>query len=168
MKADSPFGLNIIIVYHILSIVAWLGIQTQSLWRYEEFASWSMPEIISSCYDVSSEVAIHDYPLGTQIVAVVFADFVVLLPFIMTATVGLINRDFYGVVISWMIFGINVYRTMMIFWQATMSNQFAATGLMPIMERSIIYVNLFFSVWAAWYQCRCFQPSIRTRGENRY
>ena len=156
---DSSFGLNVIITYHILAFIAWLIFQTNSLWTREEVASWSMPDI-SSCYDAMSEVSIEGYPLGTPTVAVTFADFVVVLPLTMFAASGLLNREFYGAVSSWMIFGMNIYRTMMIFWQAVMSREFVATEPLPIIERTIIYFNLAFSIWGSWFQHKYFKKSI--------
>ena len=100
-------GLIAIIVYHILSLIAWITLQAISLAKNEEFLSWSMPDT-SSCYDIS-DVAVNGYPLGTQIVAVAFADFVILLPLVLAAITGLINQEFYGAVGSWMVFGINIY-----------------------------------------------------------
>ena len=54
-------------------------------------------------------MAVNGYPLGTQIVAVAFADFVILLPLVLAAITGPINQEFYGAVGYWMVFGINIY-----------------------------------------------------------
>lgn len=160
--SDTPL-LNVIITFHILSAVSWLTIQTLSLLTDAKFASWSMPDILP-CSDDADVLVVNDYPLGTQIVAVTFADFIVLLTLTITSAAGLINRELYGLVCSWMVFAINIHRTMTIFWQAVMSGQFIATEATPIIERCIVYFSLIFSIWGSWFQCRYFRRPEKRGG----
>ena len=118
--------LIVIIVHRILSLIAWIILQALPLAENEEFISWSIL-YISLCYNVS-DVAVNGYPLGTQIIALAFADFVILFPLVLAAITGLMNQEFYVTVSSWMVFGIIIYRTMIILWQATLNQTFTATG----------------------------------------
>lgn len=163
-KLASSFGMNIISAYHLLSSLGWLTVQSLSLSKHATFASWSMPRTEACFEDHLGAVAVNDYPLGTPIVAVAFADFVVLLPLMISATTGLMNREPYGLVCSWLVFAIHIYRTAAIFWQAVMSDGLVATEVLPIAERAIIYVNLVFSVWGAWFQSRYFASSKGAAG----
>lgn len=167
-KLSSSFGINIIIAYHLLSSLAWLTLQALNLSEYETFATWSMPHM-DSCFDShAGAVAVNEYPLGTPIVAATFADFVVLLPLTISATAGLMNRELHGIVSSWLVFGIHIYRTLFVFWQAATAGELVTTGVVPITERSIIYVNVVFSIWGAWFQTRYFASSKGTRGYTGY
>jgi len=160
-KLPSSFGINVITAYHLLSALAWITIQSLSLSKYDTFASWSMPHL--ECFDEhAGAVAVNDYPLGTPIVAAAFADFISLLPFTIAATVGLMNRELYGLVFSWLVFGIHIYRTLFVFWQAATAGdvvwdaatagELATAGVVPITERSILYASLVFAVWGTWFQ----------------
>ena len=156
-----PFGMNAIIAYHILSFIFWIIFQTLSLSTFSNFASWGIPD--TSEFHIIGMKIDDGYPIGTQIIAVAFADFVVLLPLMIAATAGLINHSFYGVVCSWMIFSINIYRTSMILWQAVTSYTIIATEPIEIAQRVLLYTNFTLSVWGVWFQLQYFK--VR-RGED--
>ena len=99
-KLSSTFGINVITAYHLLSSLTWLTLQILSLSHYETFASWSLPRTESCLDNHVGTLVVNDYPLGTPIVAVAFADFVLLLPLTIAATVSLMNRELYGLVCS--------------------------------------------------------------------
>merc|ERR1711966_72938 len=95
--------------------------------------------------------------MGT--VAAAFADLAVLLPLAIAAAVGLMNREIYGLVCSWLVFGVHFYRALFIFWQAGTAGELTAAGAVPIAERAVVYANLAFSVWGAWFQSRYVDSS---------
>jgi len=158
-KFASSFGIKLIAAYHLLSYLAWLVLQVLSLSRYETLASWSLPPV-ASCFDEhAGALAVNDYPLGTPTVAAAFADLAVLLPLAIAAAVGLMNREMYGLVCSWLVFGVHFYRALFIFWQAGTAGELTAAGAVPIAERAVVYANLAFSVWGAWFQSRYVDSS---------
>lgn len=144
-----PFGMNAIIAYHLLSFIIWIILHTLSLSRYNDFASWGLPDT-SDCHFTGMTIN-NGIPLGTQTIAVAFADFVILLPLIIVATVGLVHQEFYGFVASILVFGINMYRTLMIFWLSLVSNSLVATETTQIAERTFLYINFVISIWGSWF-----------------
>jgi hypothetical protein len=145
-----PIGLNVIIAYHVLSFIIWIVLQTLSFYEYKEFASWGLPDTTECHLD---GMTINDgAPLGTPVLGVAFADFVILLPLTIWATAGLINHEFYGTCASIMVFGISIYRTLEIFWLSLLNNELVTTNTIHIVERIFLYVNCVVAIWGTWYR----------------
>jgi hypothetical protein len=155
--SKNPFGLNIIIAYHMVAFIIWIVLHTLSLSQYSEFASWGLPD--TSACRLAGMTINNGIPLGTEIIAVAFADFIILLPLTVAATAGLINHEFYGLVSSIMVFGINVYRTLVIFWLSIMSNSLIGIEHVEIGERVFLYMNFFVSIWASWFEFKYFNKT---------
>lgn len=163
-KNHFSLGLNIIIADHVLSFVIWIVLQTLSYYEYKEFASWGLPDTTECHLD---GIALNDgTPLGTPVLGVAFADFVILMPLTVWAVAGLITREFYGTVTSTMVFGISIYRMLEIFWLSLTNNELVTTNTLEIFERIFLYVNGVIAIWGVWYHWRCNKATFKKSRAN--
>mmetsp|Transcript_31030 Transcript_31030/g.61856 ORF Transcript_31030/g.61856 Transcript_31030/m.61856 type:complete len:170 (+) Transcript_31030:228-737(+) len=158
VREKIPVGLTLIIAYHILSLVSWIACHVLSISYYSEFASWGLrdeEEETQSCLTTGLERGEHC--LGSKIFALAFSDFVILIPLVLTSYRGLVIRQSYGATCSWMVFGINIYRSTMIMWLEGMLIDRKSSERIILFQRSIVYMHLIMAVLGAFFQHLLFQ-----------
>lgn len=149
VRVPSSLGVTAIIAVHILSFVGWIILQTLSFYEYGEFASWGLPDTTECTSD--GLTLNEETPLGTMVIGAAFADLIVLLPLTIWATAGLINREFYGVCASIMVFGISIYRALGILWLSLTNYELVTTNTWEIFQRILLYVSAAISIWGIWF-----------------
>jgi len=143
----SPLSLalKIIIAFHAFSVPLWLFGQTFSIWQYDMVASTGL----QPPRDVSDNAVVENNR------AIAMADSVVLIPLHAMAAVGLLQRQFYGVITAWMAFALSMYWPA-IFWMSLIAyQQGGVQHEAPDAESLIVTAVVFvFAAWGSWYLCR--------------
>lgn len=137
-----PKGVWVIIVFHVVSLVLWLFGQTGAVVSYDTAADWGFQESRAVLDPVIVEV---NRGIG-------LTDTLVMLPLFVVAAVGLVRRQFYGAVASWLAFGMTLYWPTE-FWCTKYF--YGRAGIMsPFPGVSAIVlpgVLLLVAVWGSWY-----------------
>ena len=102
-----PLGVKLIIGFHLLSFLLWSVGQTGALIAYDTVAGWGLQDARDQIDPVIVQVN----------KAIALTDTIIMLPLFIVAAVGLIRMRFYGVVASWMVFGMTLYWPV-VFWSA--------------------------------------------------
>ena len=137
-----PVGIKVIIAFHLLSLVAWFFGQTLSVVAYDKTAEWGLQDPRALLDPVIVEV---NRGIG-------LADTVIQLPLFIIATIGLLQRRFYGAVTSWLVFGMTLYWPTVYwctqFFYAEAGIKHNPTALLTILLPGAI---LLFACWGSWY-----------------
>lgn len=140
-----PWGIRIIIAFHLFSFVIWFFGQTGSVVDYDKVAEWGLQDSRAAVDPTVVEV---NRAIG-------LADTIVMLPLFIVAAAGLIRRKFYGAVASWLAFGMTVY------WPVVSwcSQGFYAAAGIKHQPLSIIHIVLpgtilLIACWGSWYLAR--------------
>jgi hypothetical protein len=140
-----PIGLKVIIAFHFISLSLWLIGQTGAVIAYDTVADWGLQDPRRLLNPAIVEV---NRGIG-------LADTLVILPLHGLAAMGLLKWRFYGLVASWMAFGITVYWPT-VFWSSQFF--FSRTGVThnPTGPAAVILPGIFLSValWGTWYLVR--------------
>lgn len=138
-------GLKVIIGFHIVSAVLWLFGQTHSIWQHEMVASWGLQTSAAE-----TEHAVIQYDRAMAIV-----DTLILIPLHAMSAYGLLNREFYGVICSWMAFSLSLYwPSIFIASRYTFATGGVQTPPTDVVSASVVGFIIAFSIWGSWYQCR--------------
>ena len=140
-----PLGIKVIIVFHLLSFVVWFFGQSVAVVAYDKAAAWGLQSPRDMLDPVIVEV---NRGIG-------LADTIVMLPLFIVAAVGLLRREFYGAVVSWLVFGMTVYWPV-IYW--CVQSFYARAGIrhQPTSALTIILpgVIVLIACWGSWYLAR--------------
>lgn len=144
-SAGLPIGIKVIIGVHLFSLVIWLVGQTGAVVAYDTVAGWGLQDSRALIDPVIVEV---NRAIG-------LADTIIMLPLFVVATIGLLRRRFYGVVTSWLAFGMTLYWPV-VFWCS--QGFYAAAGIrhQSLSAPTIILpaTLMLIAVWGTWYLAR--------------
>jgi hypothetical protein len=99
MPSSISCGIRCIIGFCALNFILWGVAQTLAIWNYDLVASWNLQEPRS----IANETVVATNQ------AIAMADTLIMLPLFAMSIVGLYQRKLYGVVCTWMVFGITLY-----------------------------------------------------------
>jgi hypothetical protein len=137
-----PIGIKIIIGFHIFSFAIWLFGQSGAVIAYDTVAEWGLQDRRELIDPVIVEV---NRAIG-------LTDTIVMLPVFIVAAVGLIRRQFYGAIASWLAFGMTLYWPV-IFWCS--QGFYAAAGIQhqPVSLLTVVLPGVIWLValWGSWY-----------------
>lgn len=135
-------GVKFIIVFHILNIIMWLVGQGGSLIDYDTVAKWGLVEAKET---VDPFCIVINKAIG-------FADVIIAPPIFLIATIGLWKTRFYGLMASFMCFGIGFYWTA-IAWVKQIFLIQADVKCEPfdVGTHFMLGFVFLFSVWGSWY-----------------
>lgn len=87
--------------------------------------------------------------------AVGLTDTVVMLPLFVVAVIGLLRREFFGAVASWLVFGMTLYWPV-VFWTSQGFYAEANVTHQPTSVAEIVVPGalLLVACWGSWYLCR--------------
>ena len=137
-----PFGIKLIIGFHLLSLILWTIGQGGAVIAYDTVAQWGLQAPRESLDPIIVEV---NRGIG-------LADFVAQMPLFILAAIGLWRRQFFGAVSSWLVLGITIYWPVVdcskryFFAQAAVKHPPA-----DILSDGIAAFFFLFAIWASWY-----------------
>uniref|UniRef100_A0A7R9VM25 EXPERA domain-containing protein n=1 Tax=Pseudictyota dubia TaxID=2749911 RepID=A0A7R9VM25_9STRA len=147
-SSSSPplsLALKAIVVFHVVNAGLWLVGQTLAVWQYDLVASWGFqtPRELLDGAVVETNRAIG------------MADTIVLNPVYIMAAAGLLKRQFYGAICSWMAFALTMYWTS-IGYALDIAYESGGIKNVPLdaFALAVISFDFAFSVWGSWYLCR--------------
>ena len=137
-----PFGIKIIIGFHLLSVLLWAIGQGGAVVCYDLVAEWGLQEPRESLDPVLVEV--HR--------GIGLADVVVQTPLFLVAVAGLWRMKFYGAVASWLVLGISIYWPV-VEWAKHFFFARAEVKYLPMdmATNGVLAFVVLFSVWASAY-----------------
>ena len=135
-------GIKFIIGFHILNIIMWVVGQGGSVIAYDTVAQWGLVEARET---VDPFCIVINRAIG-------LADVIIAPPIFLIATIGLWKMRFYGLMTSFMCFGIGLYWTT-IAWVKQIFLIQAGVKCEPfdIGTHSMLGFVFLFSVWGSWY-----------------
>jgi len=135
-------GTKFIIGFHILNIIMWVVGQGGSVIAYDTVAQWGLVEARET---VDPFCIVINKAIG-------LADVIIAPPIFIIATIGLWKMRFYGLMTSFMCFGIGFYWTT-IAWVKQIFLIQAGVKCEPfdIGTHSMLGFVFLFSVWGSWY-----------------
>jgi hypothetical protein len=137
-----PPGIKVIIGFHIFSFAIWSFGQTGAVIDYDRVAEWGLqdPRVL-----IDPVIVAVNSGIG-------LADTIIMLPFFVVATIGLLRMRFYGAVASWLAFGMTLYWPT-VFWCT--QGFYAAAGIthVPTSPLTVVLPGVFLLVaaWGSWY-----------------
>ena len=135
-------AIKFIIGFHILNIIFWVVGQGGSVIAYDTVASWGQVEARETvdpfCIIINKAIGLADVVIGP--------------PIFIIATIGLWKMRFYGLMASFMGFGIGFYWTA-IAWVKQIFLVQAGVKSEPfdIGTHGMLAFVFLFSVWGSWY-----------------
>ena len=135
-------GIKFIIGFYILNIIFWVVGQGGSVIAYDLVASWGLVEARESvdpfCIVINKAIGLADVIIGP--------------PIFIIATIGLWKMRFYGLMTSYMGFGIGFYWTATAWVKQTFLIQ-AGVKCDPfeIGTHGMLAFVFLFSLWGSWY-----------------
>ncbi len=138
-------GVKVIIGFHLVSLSLWLVGQTGAVVAYDSVAELGLQDPRSLL-----DPAIVEVNRGIGL-----ADTLVLLPLHAMAALGLWSGRFYGVITSWMAFGVTVYWPT-VFWCSQYFFGRAGVTHNTTGPAAVILPGAFLltALWATWYLAR--------------
>lgn len=135
-------GIKVIIGFHIINLLFFVVGQGGAVVAYETVAQWGFQEAIES---VDPIIVVINRGIG-------LADVIVAVPIFIVAIIGLWQMRFYGVITSYMVFGISFYWTM-VAWMKQHFYVQAAVKCEPFSAgtHGVLAFVFLFSLWASWY-----------------
>jgi hypothetical protein len=139
---SSLVGVKVIIVFHLISLLLWLVGQTGAVIAYDVVAEWGIQDPRNLL-----DPAIVEVNRGIGL-----ADTLVMLPLHAVAAIGLVKGRFYGVVASWLVFGMTVYWPT-VFWCSQYFYGRAGVTHNPTQAAAVILpgIMMLVAVWGTWY-----------------
>lgn len=137
-----PLGLKVIIAFHLISSFLWLIGQTGAVVAYDTVAELGLQDPRSALDPAIVEV---NRAIG-------LADTLVMLPLHALAAFGLLRWRFYGVITSWLVFGVTVYWPI-VFWCSQYFYARAGVTHNPTQPVAIILpgIMMVVALWGTWY-----------------
>ena len=135
-------GVKFIIGFHILNIIMWVVGQGGSVIAYDTVAQWGLVEARETvdpfCIVINRAIGLADVIIGP--------------PIFIIATIGLWNMRFYGLMASFMGFGIGFYWTA-IAWvkQSFLIQAGVKSEPFDLGTHGMLAFVFLFSVWGSWY-----------------
>jgi hypothetical protein len=145
-STTAPLSTGIKVLVGFLIIHALLLVtQTWAVWDYDLMASWKLQEPRS----MATEAVVQSNR------AIGLADTVIMLPLSVMAIVGLLRRQFYGVVCSWMLLGIALYWPV-VFVMSRFTFASADIAHVPLRTEDLVITGtiFLFAAWGGWLLCR--------------
>lgn len=140
-----PLGFKAIIGFHILNIIIWIVGQGGAVIAYDTVASWGLQEARDTadpfCIVINRAIGLADVIIAPPIFAV--------------AAIGLWKIRFYGLLASFMCFGISFYWTT-VAWVKQIFLMQAGVKCEPfdLGTHGMLGFVFLFSIWASWYLYR--------------
>jgi len=137
-----PFGIKIIIGFHLLSIILWIIGQGGAVISYDTVAKWGLQGPRELLDPVIVEV---NRSIG-------LADIIIQIPLFILAVLGLWRLRFYGALASWLVLGITIYWPVVAWAEHYFFSQ-AAVKYHPfdMATNGVLTFIFLFAVWASWY-----------------
>ena len=135
-------GVKFIIGFYILNIIFWVFGQGLSVIAYDTVAQWGLVEARDTvdpfCIVINRAIGLADVIIGP--------------PIFIIATIGLWKMRFYGLMTSYMGFGIGFYWTAIAWVKQTFLIQ-AGVKCEPfdVGTHGMLAFVFLFSVWGSWY-----------------
>jgi hypothetical protein len=141
-QRKGPLGIKLIIGFHILSLILFIVGQGGAVVAYDSVAELGLQEPRDT---IDPVIAVINRGIA-------LADIIIGVPLFILAVFGLWRRRFWGVVASWMAFGINLYWPT-VAWAKQHFYVQAAVKCEPfsIAVHGMLAFVFLFSVWASWY-----------------
>ena len=135
-------GIKFIIGFHILNIIIWIVGQGGSVIAYDTIAQWGLVEARET---VDPFCIVINKAIG-------LADVIIAPPIFIIAVIGLWKMRFYGLMTSFMCFGIGFYWTA-IAWVKQIFLIQAGVKCEPLDIGTHIMLGFvfLFSIWGSWY-----------------
>ena len=135
-------GIKFIIGFHILNIIMWVVGQGGSVIAYDTVAQWGLVEARET---VDPFCIVINKAIG-------LADVIIAPPIFIIATIGLWKMRFYGLMTSFMCFGIGFYWTA-IAWVKQIFLIQAGVKCEPfdVGTHGMLGFVFLFSIWGSWY-----------------
>ncbi|MCP4215008.1 MAG: hypothetical protein GY765_10140 [bacterium] len=137
-----PIGIKLIIGFHILNIIIWVIGQGGAAIAYDAVAKMGLQEPRET---IDPVIAVVNMGIG-------FGDFLIGVPLFTLAVIGLWRMRFWGVVFSWMVFGIGVYWTT-VAWTKQHFYLEASVKCQPfdMGTHFMLAFAFLFSIWGSWH-----------------
>jgi len=141
-QKSLTLGIKFIIGFYILNIIFWVVGQGGSVIVYDTVASWGLVEARETvdpfCIVINKAIGLADVVIGP--------------PIFIIATIGLWKMRFYGLMASFMGFGIGFYWTA-IAWVKQIFLVQAGVKSEPfdIGTHGMLAFVFLFSLWGSWY-----------------
>ena len=137
-----PLGIKFIIVFYILNIIFWVFGQGLSVIAYDTVAQWGLVDARDT---VDPFIIVINRAIG-------LADVIIGPPIFIIATIGLWKMRFYGLMASYMGFGIGFYWTA-IAWvkQSFLIQAGVKSEPFDLGTHGMLAFVFLFSVWGSWY-----------------
>jgi len=135
-------GIKFIIVFHILNIIIWFVGQGGAVIAYDTVAAWGLQEARDTadpfCIVINRAIGL--------------ADVLIAPPIFIMATIGLWKMRFYGLMTSFMCFGIGFYWTA-VAWVKQIFLIRAGVKCEPfdVGTHGMLGFVFLFSIWGSWY-----------------
>jgi hypothetical protein len=135
-------GIKFIIGFHILNIIIWIVGQGGAVIAYDTVAQWGLQEARET---VDPFCIVINKAIG-------LADVIIAPPIFIIATIGLWKMRFYGLMTSYMCFGIGFYWTA-IAWVKQIFLTQAGVKCEPfdVGIHGMLGFVFLFSIWGSWY-----------------
>lgn len=145
MSSSISCGIRCIIGFCAFNFILWGVAQTLAIWNYDLVASWKLQEPRS----------IVDETVVATNQAIAMADTVIMLPLFAMSIIGLQQRKFYGVVCTWMVFGITLYWPV-VWWMSRITYKSAGVASVPLRGQDILVTGAIwiFGAWGSWFMYR--------------
>ena len=154
MRDDEPLsvGLRVIVAFHLLNLLLWLFGQTGAIFWYDTIAKYGFQEPRDA-----NDPAIIQVNIGIGL-----ADTLIALPLFAMAAVGILRRQFYGVICSWMVFYHSMYWPM-VYWMSCLMYKRAGILHSPVTVTNVLLPGMMwcFGAWGSWFLCRAEKSGLR-------
>jgi len=136
------FGVKLIIGFHILNLIMFVVGQGGAVVSYDTVADWGLQEARDT---IDSFIVVINRGIG-------LADIIIGVPLFIVAIIGLWRQKYWGLVFSWMVFGISVYWTTVAWCKQYFYIQ-ASIKCEPfdIGTHIVLAFVFLFSLWGSWY-----------------
>ena len=137
-----PLGIKFIIGFYILNIIFWIIGQGASVIAYDTVAKWGL---VDARETIDPFIVVINRSIG-------LADVIIGPPIFIIATIGLWKMRFYGLMASFMGFGIGFYWTA-IAWVKQIFLIQAGIKCEPfdVGTHAMLAFVFLFSIWGSWY-----------------
>ena len=138
-------GLRVVVCFHLLACTLILLNQTYAIVDYDRVVLWGLQDPVED----------QDPALKYWNITLAIANTFVQLPLHAMSICGIIGRDFWGIICSWMAFGATMYWTV-IRIASHVSFRWGGVVYAPFIVFDWIYMIAFlcFAVWGSWFECR--------------
>ncbi len=135
-------GLRVVVGFHIVSFFLWLVGQTGAVFMYDTVAGWGLQDPRNLLDPVIVEV---NRGIG-------LADTLVMLPLHSVAALGLVKRRTYGLITSWLVFGMTIYWPT-VFWSTQYFYGKAGVTHQPTQPEAIVLpgIMMLIAIWGSWF-----------------